>query len=123
VRRSNDDAGQATVEVALAVPLLVIVMLFGVQIALVIRDQIATIAAAREAARAVVVADGKTSVADAAVARTTVLNPSRRSVKVSINGQLVTATVTYRSPTDLPLVGIFIPDIVVRSSATMALET
>ncbi len=123
MKRSNNDAGQATVEVALAVPLLVIVMLFGVQIALVIRDQIATIAAAREAARAVVVADGKTNVADAAVARTAALNPSRRSVKVSINGGLVTAIVTYRSPTDLPLVGIFIPDITIHGSATMALET
>lgn len=123
MKRTNNDAGQATVEVALAVPLLVIVMLFGVQIALVIRDQIATIAAAREAARAVVVADGKTGVADAAVARTAALNQSRRSVKVSINGGLVTAIVTYRSPTDLPLVGIFIPDITVHSSATMALET
>jgi hypothetical protein len=123
VKRSNTDAGQATVEVALAVPLLVVVMLFGVQIALVIRDQIATIAAAREAARAVVVADGKPGVADGAVARTVALNPSRRSVNVSINGGLVTATVTYRSPTDLPLVGIFIPDITVHGSATMALET
>jgi Flp pilus assembly protein TadG len=123
VKGNSNDAGQATVEVALAVPLLVVVMLFGVQIALVIRDQIATIAAAREAARAVVIADGKTSVADAAVARTAALNPSRRSVKVSVNGGLVTATVTYRSPTDLPLVGIFIPDITVRSAATMALET
>ena len=123
MKRSNNDAGQATVEVALAVPLLVIVMLFGVQIALVIRDQIATIAAAREAARAVVVADGKSGGAEAAVARTAALNPSRRSVKVSINGGLVTATVTYRSPTDLPLVGIFIPDITVHGSATMALET
>jgi Flp pilus assembly protein TadG len=123
VKRSDNDAGQATVEVALAVPLLVIVMLFGVQIALVIRDQIATIAAAREAARAVVVADGKTGVADTAVSRTASLDPSRRSVNVSINGGLVTATVTYRSPTDLPLVGIFIPDITVRSAATMALET
>jgi hypothetical protein len=123
VKRTNNDAGQATVEVALAVPLLVIVMLFGVQIALVIRDQIATIAAAREAARAVVVADGKPGVADTAVARTASLDPSRRSVKVSINGGLVTTTVTYRSPTDLPLVGIFMPDITVHSTATMALET
>jgi Flp pilus assembly protein TadG len=123
VKRTTDDAGQATVEVALAVPLLVIVMLFGVQIALVIRDQIATIAAAREAARAVVVADGKTSVADAAATRAASLNPSRRTVKVSMSGGLVTATVTYRSPTDLPLVGIFIPDITVHGTATMALET
>lgn len=120
---SNNDAGQATVEVALAVPLLVFVMLFGVQIALVIRDQIATLAAAREAARAVVVADGKTGLADAAVARTASLDPSRRSVNVSINGGLVTATVTYRSPTDLPLVGIFVPDITLHGAATMALET
>jgi Flp pilus assembly protein TadG len=123
VKRGSNDAGQATVEVALAVPLLVVVMLFGVQIALVIRDQIATIAAAREAARAVVVADGKSGVAEAAVARTASLDPSRRSVKVSINGGLVTATVSYRSPTDLPLVGIFIPDITVHATATMALES
>ncbi len=123
MKRTNNDAGQATVEVALAVPILVIVMLVGVQIALVIRDQIATIAAAREAARAVVVADGKTGLADSAVARTAALDPSRRSVDVSINGGLVTATVTYRSPTDLPLVGMFIPDITVQSAATMALET
>ncbi len=120
---SNNDAGQATVEVALAVPLLVFVMLFGVQIALVVRDQIATLAAAREAARAVVVADGKTGFADAAVARTAALDPSRRSVNVSINGGLVTATITYRSPTDLPLIGIFIPDITLHGAATMALET
>jgi TadE-like protein len=123
VKRSNEDAGQATVEVALAVPLLVIIMLFGVQIALVVRDQIATIAAAREAARAVVVADGKTGVADAAVSRTAALVPSRRTVRATVNGDLVTATVTYRSPTDLPLVGIFIPDITVHATTTMAIET
>jgi hypothetical protein len=123
VKRSTDDAGQATVEVALAVPLLVIIMLFGVQIALVVRDQIATIAAAREAVRAVVVADGKMGAADAAVSKTAALIPARRSVRVTINGGLATATVTYRSPTDLPLVGIFIPDIAVHATATMALET
>jgi TadE-like protein len=123
VKRSKNDAGQATVEVALAVPLLVIIMLFGVQIALVVRDQIATIAAAREAVRAVVVADGKVGAADAAVSKTVALMPSRRSVRVRVNSGLATATVTYRSPTDLPLVGIFIPDITVHATATMALET
>ena len=123
MNRKRNDAGQATVEVALAVPLLVVVMLFGVQIALVIRDQIATITAAREAARAVVVADGKTSVAQSAVARTANLDAGRRSVHVTVSGGLVTATVTYRSPTDLPLVGIFVPDVTVRSTATMAIET
>ena len=117
------DEGQATVEVALALPILVIVMLFGVQIALVVRDQIAVIAAAREAARAVVVADGKTAGAQAAITRTAVLTPSRRSVEISQAGGLVTVTIVYRSPTDMPLVGIFIPDITLRSTAVMALES
>ena len=123
MKPSSNDAGQATVEVALAVPLLVIIMLFGVQIAMVIRDQIATIAAAREAARAVVVANGNTGAAEAAITRTAALAPNRRSVHISTNNGLVTATITYRSPTDLPLIGIFIPDITVHATATMALET
>ena len=120
---THRDQGQATVEVALALPILVIVMLFGVQIALVVRDQIAVIAAAREAARAVVVADGKTAGAQAAITRTAVLAPSRRSVEISQAGGLVTVTIVYRSPTDMPLVGIFIPDITLRSTAVMALES
>lgn len=121
--RNANDGGQATVEVALAIPLLAIIMLAGVQIALVVRDQIAVVAAAREAARAMVVADGNRASADNAVARTVQLDPRRRSLQLSSGGGLITATITYRSPTDLPLVGLFLPDITVKGTATMAIET
>ncbi len=118
----HGDAGQATVEVALAVPLLAIVILVGLQIALVVRDQIAVIAAAREGARAAAVAPDSTSAALAAVGRTAALPAAGRRVHVSRAAGLVTVTVDYQSPTDLALVGTFLPDITVRGSATMAIE-
>ena len=48
----NDDAGQAAVEVALVLPFLALVLLLVVQTALVVRDQVLVVHAAREAARA-----------------------------------------------------------------------
>lgn len=120
--RHRGDAGQATVEVALAVPLLAIVILVGLQIALVVRDQVAVIAAAHQGARAAAVAADPLGAAQGAVARTAALPAARRTVRTSTGAGLVTVTVTYRSPTDLPLVGAFLPDITVRGAATMAIE-
>jgi Flp pilus assembly protein TadG len=118
----RDDRGQSTVEFALALPLLVMMLLIGVQVAVVIRDQVAVITAAREGARAVIVADGNTSVADDAVARSVRLTASRRTVDVVLGDDVATVKVVYRVKTDVPLVGFFFPDITVRGNATMALE-
>jgi 2-phospho-L-lactate guanylyltransferase (CobY/MobA/RfbA family) len=117
----NDD-GQAAIEVALCLPLLVLVLLAGVQVALVVRDQIAVIGAARDAARAVVVADGRVGAANDTVTRTTRLSPGREHVSVVQHAGLITVTLTYLSPTDVPLLGPFMPDIALHGTATMAAE-
>jgi Flp pilus assembly protein TadG len=118
----GSDDGQAAVELALCLPLLVLVLLAGVQVALVVRDQISVIGAARDAARAVVVADGRSGAANESVTRTARLSPGRQHVSVLQQAGLITVTVTYRSPTDVPLLGPFMPDIVLHATATMAAE-
>ena len=52
---ARDDGGQATVEFALVLPLLAVLLLAVVQVGLVVRDQVLLTHAAREAARAVAV--------------------------------------------------------------------
>ena len=54
-RRCQREGGQATVEVALLLPLLALLLLAVVQVGLVVRDQVLVTHAAREAARAAAV--------------------------------------------------------------------
>lgn len=118
--RRTRDGGQATVELALCLPFLCLVLLGTVQVALVIRDQLAIGLAAREAARAAAVSADPD--AGAAAAARTGLDMSRADVSVADDGRDVTASITYPVVTDLPLIGPLMPDLVLRSSATMAVE-
>lgn len=117
----GDDRGQGTVEVALALPLLVMLMLGVVQVVLVARDQLAVAHAAREAARAAAVVGGTPGAAQAAARSATTLDPGRMQVEVG-QGDLVQVTVRYRSPTDVPLVGRLLPDVTVEATAVMQHE-
>ncbi len=114
----DHDCGQATVELALALPVLALFLLAGAQLTVIVRDQLAVIHAAREAARAAAVstasADG-VGAGRAAIALDV-------EVDVSSSGGSVTATVTRVVPTDVPLVGLLIPDVTVTGTATMRLE-
>jgi len=38
------------------------------------------------------------------------------------SGQLVTATVSYRAPTDVPIVGLAVADVVLSAEVTMRVE-
>jgi len=99
--------------------------LFIVQVGLVVRDQIMVVNAAREGARAAVV-DPNAAVASQAVFATTRLDPGRTSVVVTDRGSsppLITVTVTYRSTTDVPLVGRLLGDVTISESTTMRRET
>lgn len=60
---ARDDGGQATVEFALALPLLAVLLLAVVQVGLVVRDQVVLVHAAREAARAVAIRESPGSAA------------------------------------------------------------
>jgi Flp pilus assembly protein TadG len=118
----RDDRGQAAVELALALPLIAIFLLGAVQVVAVARDQIAVVYAARELARAAAVAPDAPPNGTSAVTGITDLEPSRLSVSVSSSSGRVRAEVRYRSPTDIPIVGGFLPDITVVGIAIMAEE-
>ena len=114
------DRGQATVELALCLPLLFVFLLGIVQLVVIVRDQLAVQLAAREAARAAAVAAPSAAAAQAAASRAISLRPL--TVAASSSGSAVTVTVSHVTPTDVPLIGALLPDITVTAAATMALE-
>jgi Flp pilus assembly protein TadG len=118
--RPTRDRGQAAVEFAIALPLIVIVVLGIVQVVIVARDQVAVEVAAREAARAAAVAGAPSSAAQGAALAATSLRPLR--VATASTATRVTVTVSYSSPTDVALIGPAIGDVVVSASVTMARE-
>ena len=113
-RRGRPDRGQASVELALALPFVVGALLLVVQVGLVVRAQVLVTHAAREAARAAAVGE-RAPPPDG-------LDPGRTTVAVAEAGDHVRATVTYRTRTDIPLVGVVVPDVVLRGGATMRVE-
>ncbi len=112
--RGNREGGQATVELALLLPLLVLLLLAVIQIGLVASDRIAVEHVARVAARAAVTDPSPTSVT-AAARKASDLDPTRLSVTVVAGetaGDPFTVRVSYRSPTDVALVGRLLGDVV-----------
>jgi Flp pilus assembly protein TadG len=118
---SGRESGQATVELALAFPIVAVMLLTLVQVTLVVRDQIAVVHAAREAARAAAVTHASAADGVVAARTATALDPSRLTVHVS-TGANVTASVSYRSPTDVPLVGRMLGDVTLQATAVMRAE-
>ncbi len=118
--RRQCDRGQATVELALSLPL-VCLMLFGiVQVAVLGRDQLAVQLAAREAARAAAVAGDPIAAGRTAALRAVALRPI--TVEIRENAGAVTATVRYTDHTDVPLIGALLPDVDFTATVTMAVE-
>jgi Flp pilus assembly protein TadG len=116
------DQGQAAVELALALPLVFVMLLAAVQVLLVGRDELAVVHAAREGARAAAVAADATGEGTRAATAAAGLDRGRLSVAVQQGGDRVTVVVRYRAPTDVPLVGAFVGDVVVTGTATMRVE-
>lgn len=117
-RRRTTDGGQATVELALALPFVAVALLLVVQVGLVVRAQVLVVHAARETARAAAVGESPPPPDG--------LDPARTTVEVSGAGGgaggRVTAVVAHRLSTDLPVVGVLVSDVVVRGTATMRVE-
>lgn len=123
-RCSGTPLGQATVEAALVLPLLVVLALAVVQVALVARTQVLVTHAAREAARAAAV-DPDPGAPQAAGRAAGGLDPERVLVRARGRdgpGSRVEVTVRYRMATDVPLVGHLLPDLDLRAVATMRVE-
>lgn len=117
---TRSDRGQATVELALVLPVLLLFLLALVQTALVARDQLLVQDAARAAVREASVGADEGRVVDAA-RRTLagVVVEVRRSGGV---GGSVHVTTRYVDHTNLPLVGPLFPDVVLHATSTMRAE-
>jgi Flp pilus assembly protein TadG len=114
---ARPDDGQAAVELALVLPGVVLLLLALVQFALVARDELLVVHAAREAARAASVGASGTAAASR------VLPGSRVNVSGGARvGDLVVAVVSYRSVTDLPLIGPLVPDPWLHATVSMRTE-
>jgi Flp pilus assembly protein TadG len=123
-RTRREDGGQATVELALVLPLVALVLLLVLQVGLVVRDRLLVAHAAREAARAAAVTDDdRGGAARRAAERAGSLDDGRLEVTVADGAEgTVTATARYVSPTDVPIVGLLLPDVTLESDATMRAE-
>jgi Flp pilus assembly protein TadG len=117
---TRSDHGQAAVELALVLPVLVLFLLALVQTALVARDQVLLQDAARAAVREASVNSGSRAVRDAA-------RRSLSGVTVEVRraggvGDPVTVVARYVDRTNLPLIGPLFPDVVLHAKATMRAE-
>lgn len=111
--------GQATVEFALALPIVLIIILGMTQVGVAIRNELAVELAAREGARAASVSANPASAATAAATAAVDL-PIAVAAKVS--GDRITVTVAYTDPTDVAVIGRLLGPSTHRATATMALE-
>lgn len=113
------DRGQATVELALTLPFLCTLVLGVVQVAVLGRDRLAVQLAAREAARAASVSADPRA---AAVAGIAAVDLHGVEVEVFSSADTVRAVARYTDHTDVPLVGLMLPDVTVEAEVTMAVE-
>jgi Flp pilus assembly protein TadG len=101
------DHGSATVELALVLPLVFVVVLGLVQVGLVVRDRLLVEAAARAGARAAAIQDDPDAISQAAMAAAPGLDPARAQVSVAragSRGDPVTVHIAYDDPFRVPLV-------------------
>ena len=125
IRRVRRDGGQAAVETALVLPLVIVLLLLVIQVGLIVRDHVMVTHAAREAARAAAVEDDDAAAARRAAIGSTNLADDRTTISVSGSRQPggdVTVKVEYRSVTDVPLIGPLLGDVTMSASATMRNE-
>jgi hypothetical protein len=119
-RRRRPQGGQATAEFALVLPFLLLFLLLVVQVALVARDYVLVVHAARAAVREASVDAGGRRVHAAA---TSVLPGAR--VEVGPHGDVgdpITVRVRYTVRTDVPIIGALLPDREISSTSVMRLE-
>ena len=117
---ARSDLGQATVELALVLPVVVLFLLALVQTALVARDAVLVQDAARAAAREASVGAATGRVRDAA--RRTLGGVEVEVLRSGGVGEPVEVRVRYRERTSLPLIGPFFPDLTLEARTTMRAE-
>lgn len=120
VRARPGEAGQSTVEFALVLPLFFALLALVFQVALVGRDEILVVHAARGAAREASVTADPARIR--AAATRSLPDAVVRVAHRGGVGEPVEVDVTYTSKTDLPLVGAMLPDLTLHARAVMRVE-
>jgi TadE-like protein len=119
------ERGSAAVELALVLPLALLVSLALVQVGLIARDVAVVALAAREGSREAAVNTDDASVRDAAL-RSGGLSAERTEVEVDRTGSVgdpVSVRVRYQAPLVVPFVGWLFPeDVQLTAQATMRQE-
>lgn len=119
--------GSAAVELALVLPLALMIALALVQVGLIGRDALVVLGAAREGAREAAVSLDEARIREAALRGGGGLAPKRTEVTVERGGQVgdpVTVRVAYRAPLIVPFVEWLFPaEVNVVTEATMRQET
>ena len=119
-----NERGQATVELALCLPLVALLLAAVVQVGLLVADQARLWHAAREAARTAVVEP------DPNAARQAVRRVGLDHVDVGIvpepahrvQGKPLRVSLSYRPPDRVPLLGKLVRRVELRAAATMRIE-
>lgn len=124
--RDHGDLGQATVEFALVLPLVLLVLVAGLQLVIVARDQVLVVNAARVAARVATTNHDLAAITDAARKSSPGLNAERLSIEVEgerAAGRLVSVTARYRQPLHIPFASLAWRDeIDLKSEVAMPVE-
>lgn len=115
------DLGQGTVELVVLLPVVVILALAVAQIGVLVQHRVMLTHAAREVARAASVAGGEVDPASA-TGLDGGLDTSRLDVETRLAGGSVIVELRYRDPTDVPLVGALVPDVLLEARASMLVE-
>ena len=116
----TSERGQATVELALVLPIVLALLVLVFQVALVARDEILVVHVARDAAREATVTHDPSRIATAATRN--LPGAGVRVVRRGGVGAPVEVEVTYVSRTDLPLIGALLPDITLHGGSVMRVE-
>ncbi len=120
----HSEDGQASVELALCLPILAVLIALLVEAGGLATDHVRLWHAAREAARVAVVEP------DESQARSAAERAGLEGIELSIEpatdarvrGEPLSATVTYRPAGRVPLIGRLLTGIVMRAEATMRIE-
>lgn len=124
LRRTRSEYGQATVELALCLPILAVLIALLVEAGGLATDHVRLWHAAREAARVAVVEP------DPSQARSAAERAGLAGIEVTIEpttdarvrGEPLTVTVIYRPAGRVPLIGRLFTGVVMRAEATMRIE-
>ena len=119
-RRSEANSGQATVELALVMPLIIGLLLIILNVGLVVRDQLAVWHAASAGARAASISPDSPDVVQQAVEDEVGLRPLH--LQIVRDEQLITVKVQYPRTINLLLIKHILPPLTLSASVTMHVQ-